>query len=241
MAATTWTWISRLIRNLATREEESVRLGVQLKKMPDRYSIATLTRSSSRVIQWFLHLGGLGLILLGLLDGFLLAILPGSMDMATIFLAAHDKKLWFYYAAMATAGSVLGGLLTYRLARKGGKEALEKKFRGENVQMIYTRFERWGFAAIAVSALLPPPIPLFPVVVTAGATRYSVTKFLTALTLGRTARYTILAFLAAHYGEQILTVISRHGYVVLFAALGLVVLGVVLFLVRQHKGKMRTA
>jgi len=242
MAATTWTWISRLIRNLATREEEAVRLGVQLKKMPDRYSIATLTRSSSRVIQWFLHLGGVGLILLGLLDGFLLPIFPGSMDIATIFLAAHDKKLWFYYAAMATAGSVLGGLLTYRLARKGGKEAFEKRFRGENVQTIYKRFERWGFAAIAVCALLPPPIPLFPVVVTAGATRYSVTKFLTALTLGRTVRYTILAFLAAHYGGQILTVISRHGYVVLFAAVGLVVLGVVLFfLVRQHKRKMGTA
>ena len=51
----------------------------------------------------------MGLILLGLLDGFLLPILPGSMDIATIFLAAHDQKLWFYYAAMATAGSVLGG------------------------------------------------------------------------------------------------------------------------------------
>ena len=90
--------------------------------------------------------------------------------------------------------------------------------------------------------MLPPPLPLFPVVVTAGATRYSITKFLTALTLGRTVRYTILAFLAAHYGEQILTVISRHGYVVLFAAVGQVVLGVALFfLVRQHKRKMGTA
>ena len=210
--------------------------------MPNRHIIATLTTSNRRVMQWFLHLGGLGLIPLGLLDGSLVPILPGSMDIATIFLAAHDKKLWFYYAAMATAGSVLGGLLTYRLARKGGKEALEKKFRAENVQTMYTRFERWGFAAIAVSALLPPPIPLFPVVVTAGATRYSITKFLTALTLGRIVRYTILAFLAAHYGGQILSVISRHGYVVLFAAVGLVVLGFVLFLlVRQHKRKMRTA
>ena len=104
------------------------------------------------------------------------------------------------------------------------------------------RFERWGFLAIAVSALLPPPIPLFPVVIIAGATRYSVTEFLTALTLGRTVRYTILAFLAAHYGGQILSVISRHAYVVLFAAVGLVVLGfVLLLLVRQHRRKMRTA
>jgi membrane protein YqaA with SNARE-associated domain len=193
------------------------------------------------VMQWFLHLGGLGLIPLGLLDGSLVPILPGSMDIATMLLAAHDKKLWFYYAAMATAGSVLGGYVTYRLALKGGKEALEEHFRGENVQKTYRRFERWGFAAIAVTALLPPPIPIFPVVVTAGATRLSVTKFLTALTLGRTVRYTLLAFLAAHYGGQILTVVSHHGYVALFAMVVVVVLGVVLFfLVRQRKRKART-
>jgi membrane protein YqaA with SNARE-associated domain len=209
--------------------------------MLNRHIIAILTPSNRRVMQWFLHLGGLGLIPLGLLDGSLVPVLPGGMDIATILLAAHDKKLWFYYAAMATAGSVLGGFLTYRLARKGGKEALEKQFRGENFEKIYRRFERWGFAAIAVTSLLPPPIPFFPVVVTAGATRFPVTKFLIALTLGRTVRYTLLAFLAAHYGGQILTVISHHGYVVLFAVVGLVVLGVVLFLlVRQRKRKSRT-
>jgi membrane protein YqaA with SNARE-associated domain len=88
--------------------------------MSDRYIIATLTPSSHRVMQWLLHLGGLRLILLGLLDGALLPILPGSMDIATILLAAHDRKLWFYYAEMATAGSVPGGF-PHLLARKGGK------------------------------------------------------------------------------------------------------------------------
>jgi membrane protein YqaA with SNARE-associated domain len=193
-------------------------------------------------MQWFLHLGGLGLIPLGLLDGSLVPILPGSMDIATILLAAHDKELWFYYAAMATAGSVLGGFLAYRLARKGGKEALDKKLGSENVQKIYERFERWGFAAIVVFALLPPPMPLFPVVLASGATRYSVTKFLTALTLGRAVRFTVLAFVAARYGDQILTLISHHGYVVLLAVVGLAVLGFVLFyLVRKAKLKTRIA
>jgi membrane protein YqaA with SNARE-associated domain len=166
----------------------SVRLGSMVKKMPNHHTMANLTPSSPRAMQWFLHLGGLGLLLLGLLDGSLVPILPGSMDIATILLVAHDKKLWLYYAAMATAGSVRGGFVTYRLARKGGKETLEGKFRGNNVQKIYKRFERWGFVAIAVSALLPPPIPFSPVVLTAGATRYSATNFLTALTLGRTVR-----------------------------------------------------
>jgi len=77
--------------------------------MLNRYTIVNLNSPSRGAMQWFLHLGGLGLIPLGLLDGSLFPILPGSMDIATILLAAHDKKLWFYYAAMATAGSVLGG------------------------------------------------------------------------------------------------------------------------------------
>ena len=131
-----------MICNSATRGEGTVRLGGLVKEMPTRHTIANLTFSSGSVMQWFLHLGGLGLIPLGLFDGSLVPILPGSMDIATILLATHDKKLWFYYAAMATAGSVLGGFLAYRLARKGREEALDKKLRAENVQKFYERFER---------------------------------------------------------------------------------------------------
>jgi uncharacterized membrane protein YdjX (TVP38/TMEM64 family) len=115
------------------------------------------------------------------------------------------------------------------LARKGGKEALDKKLLSENAQKIYERFERWGFAAIVVFAILPPPVPFFPVVLAAGATRYSVTKFLTALTFGRAVRFTVLAFVAARYGGQILTLISHHEYLVSLAVVGLAVLGFVLF------------
>lgn len=197
----------------------------------NRYAIGTLALSSRRLMQWLLHLGGLGLILLGLLDSSLAPVLPGSMDVATMILAARDERLWFCYAAMATVGSVLGGLITYRLGRKGGNDALEKKLRGKNVQKIYKRFERWGFVGIAVAALLPPPVPLFPIVVAAGAAQYPLTRFLTALTFGRLVRYTILAFLAARYGAQILTAFSHLTYAILFAAIGLIVLVVVLFFV----------
>jgi hypothetical protein len=112
-----------MIGNSATPGEETVRVGVLLKKMPTGHTIANLTSSRGSVMQWFLHLGGLGLIPLGLFDGSLVPILPGSMDIATILLAAHDKKLWFYYPAMATVGSVLGGLPSLQVGsqrREGG-------------------------------------------------------------------------------------------------------------------------
>ena len=182
----------------------------------------------------FLHLGGVGLIPLGLLDSSPVPI-PGSMDIATILLSAHDKHLWLYYAAMATVGSVLGGFLTYRLARKGGKEALAKKFSKRKVERILKAFERWGFAAIAVPALLPPPFPFVPFVIAAGAMQYSLLKFLIAMTIGRSVRYTILAFLGATYGRHILSLFSRHPYATLFIGFGVAVAAVIIVLLSRKR------
>lgn len=184
---------------------------------------------------WVLHLGGIGLIPLGLLDNSVVP-LPGSMDVATILLAARDKQLWFYYAAMATLGSVIGGYVTYRIARKGGEEALRKRFSKRKVQKVLKTFERWGFLAIVVPAMLPPPLPIVPFLIAAGAMQYSRTKFLTALTIGRLIRYTIFAFLGATYGREIISLFTRHGYAVLFVALGASVAAVIIvLLVRKYR------
>lgn len=184
---------------------------------------------------WVLHLGGIGLIPLGLLDNSVVPI-PGSMDVATVLLAARDKQLWFYYAAMATIGSVIGGYLTYRIARKGGEEALRKRFSKKRVQKIVRTFERWGFAAIVVPAMLPPPFPIVPFLIAAGAMQYSRAKFLTALTIGRLVRYTILSFLGATYGRKIISLFSHHGRAVLFIALGgAVAAAIIVLLLRKYR------
>jgi membrane protein YqaA with SNARE-associated domain len=197
---------------------------------------ATLFSSAPQnVRRWLLHLGGIGLIPLGVLDSSLVPV-PGSMDVATILLSARERHLWFYYAIMATAGSVLGAFITYRLARKGGQEALTKRFPKRKVDKVLKTFERWGFAAIAVPALLPPPFPFVPFLIAAGAMQYSLTKFLTALTLGRFVRYTIFAFLAATYGRHILLLFTRHAYATLFIALALGVAAVIIALFVRKRG-----
>jgi membrane protein YqaA with SNARE-associated domain len=196
---------------------------------------ATLVSASPRnVMAWVLHLGGIGLIPLGLLDNSLVPI-PGSMDVATILLAARDKQLWFYYAAMATIGSVIGGYLTYRIARKGGKEALGKRFSKRKVQKVLKTFERWGFAAIVVPAMLPPPFPIVPFLIAAGAMQYSRAKFLAALSAGRIIRYTIFAFLGATYGSQIISLFTHHGYAVLFTTLAAAVATVIIVLLVRKR------
>jgi membrane protein YqaA with SNARE-associated domain len=196
----------------------------------------TVARSMRR---WIFHLGGLGFIPLGLLDGSVIP-LPGSMDVLTIILSARQHELWFYYALMATVGSVIGGYVTYRLARKGGKETLERKFPAKRLKKVYRIFARWGFGAIAVAALLPPPAPMVPFVFAAGAMQYSVKKFLVALTLGRIVRYSLLAYLAAYYGRQVLTVITQHVHPVAIAVVSLIAAGMavlIFFVARKRKNR----
>ena len=63
---------------------------------------------------------------------------------------------------------------------------------------------------------------MVPFLFAAGAMQYPEGKFLLALTVGRTVRYSLLAFLAAHYGRQMLTrVMSQLGHPVLIAVIGL--------------------
>jgi len=171
-------------------------------------AVPTVLRSARH---WMFHLGGIGLIPLGLLDNSPIP-LPGIMDVATILLAGRQQKLWLYYAVMATVGSVLGGFATYRLARKGGKEALERRFTRRKVDKVCDIFERWGFSAIAIPAFLPPPVPMVPFLLAAGAMQYPARKFLVALTLGRISRYMALGYLAARYGRQIIAFIGSHGH-----------------------------
>jgi membrane protein YqaA with SNARE-associated domain len=187
--------------------------------MPIYHLLAAAAPSVARSARhWIYHLGAVGFIPLGILDGSIIP-LPGSVDVLTIILAARNADFWVYYALMATLGSVIGGFLTYRLARKGGKETLARKFPRRKLDKVYKIFGRWGFGSIAIPAVLPPPAPMVPFVLAAGVMQYPLGKFLAALTLGRIVRYSILAYLGAHYGRYILTFLSRFQHPILIITL----------------------
>jgi len=182
------------------------------------------------------RLGGPGLVLLGVADNSVVP-LTGSMDVLTIWLAARHLEPWPYYALMATLGAVIGGYITYGLARRGGKQAMERKLSKKRAAKVYATFERWGFWAVAVPALLPPPFPFVPFLIAAGAMQYSREKFLGALTAGRMVRYSIVAGMGALYGNHIVRFFSKYYKPALTILIGLACLGTVLTIVQYIRWK----
>jgi membrane protein YqaA with SNARE-associated domain len=182
------------------------------------------------------HLGGVGLVLLGVADNSVIP-LTGSMDVLTIWLAARHREPWPYYALMATLGAVIGGYITYSLARKGGKETMERKLSKKRTAQVCKAFARWGFGAVAIPALMPPPFPFVPFLLAAGAMQYSRRKFLAALTLGRGVRYSIVAALGLRYGNHILRFFSRYYKQSMAILIGLAVIGTTLTLIQYFRYK----
>lgn len=176
------------------------------------------------VSRWVLHLGGPGLIAVGLVDNSVIPI-PGGMDLFVILLTARDRDMWLYYGIMAIVGAVVGGYVTYRLAKKGGKEALEKKIGKKRAEKVYKRFGKGAFSSVAIGSIIPPPFPLVPVLMAAGVLQYSRKKFIAALTLGRGVRFMAVAYLGHVYGTAIVGWLSRYYKPFLYTLIGLGVLG----------------
>lgn len=147
-----------------------------------------------------MHLGAVGLFFLAILDS---SPLPtfGGLDILTAVLAASRRNPWYEYGATATAGSVVGAFLTFRLARKAGSAYLDKKFKKGTVSKFLTLFKRWGTGTLVASTAIPFPTPTSMFFAAAGASDYPLPKFLIVVTLCRSVRYFGIAFIASQYGR----------------------------------------
>jgi len=170
--------------------------------------LKTLPESAWR---WIHGLGGPGLILLGILDNSpVMSTPPGTIDVLVITLATDHNGWWPYYAIMAVIGELIGGYLTYDLAKKGGKATLEKKIGKARAEKIYGLFEKHGTATVLAGAVLPPPFPYTSILIAAGVMQYPKKKFLSALATGRLVRFFGEAALGRIYGRQIVDIVTAH-------------------------------
>jgi membrane protein YqaA with SNARE-associated domain len=119
---------------------------------------------------------------------------------------------------MAAVGSITGAYMSYVVGRAAGKEGLEKRFGQQRLEKVYDYYGRRGFWAVLVPAILPPPFPTSPFLVSAGALNYSLRNYMIAVSIARTLRYAVLAGAGALYGSAILQYFQAHHRVLLIVA-----------------------
>jgi membrane protein YqaA with SNARE-associated domain len=153
-------------------------------------------------------LGALGIFAIALLDSAFIP-LPGGPDVVVMTLAHHNHAMAPAYVVAAIAGSTLGSLLLYFIARKGGQAAL-RKFSPQKRARVEDLINRYDIWALLLAAVLPPPFPFKIFVLSAGAFRMRLWRFVSAMIIGRGVRFALEGWMAVNYGEQAADIFKQH-------------------------------
>jgi membrane protein YqaA with SNARE-associated domain len=165
---------------------------------------------SAHGLRWLMGFGTLGLFAVSVIDSSIIPLpVPGSTDLLLILLVAHRGSP-VIAAVAAIAGSILGGYLTWATGAKGGEAALHRYLPRRFGKRLSKWVEKSGTVAVTGAALLPPPFPLMPLLLAAGALGVSRKKFLISFSLARTVRYALIAWLADIYGRAVVRAFRQY-------------------------------
>lgn len=168
------------------------------------------------------------MIIIGALDSSLLS-LPEINDYLVVGRCYKDPSAAFYFPMFAAAGSVIGCNLLYTIVRRGGQVVLRKRFKLENIKRVERAYERFGFLAVGIPAILPPPLPFKIFVATAGALEYPRWKFLLTVMIARSFRYYVEGILAVYYGRRVLLFMKDNGLVVISIVATIILIGLIIY------------
>jgi len=168
----------------------------------------TLSGWKQKIVVFAGALGAPGLFLISFLDSSLLTF-PVINDLLLIELSIQHPARMPLYALMASLGSLLGCVLLYFIARKGG-EAYFRRKAGARAEVIKHWVERNGFGGMLIAALLPPPTPFKFFVLAAGVFEVPLISYVSAISLARLIRYFGVGYLAVKYGNDALPFLARH-------------------------------
>jgi len=199
----------------------------------------------SPLLRWLASLGGLGIFAVAVVDSSVIPLpLPGSTDLLLLLLSAHRgttavTAVWLAFCALA--GSMVGGYLTWSAGRKGGEVTLEKYVPKRYLGRITGWVQKHGAWSVGVSAILPPPVPLTPFLLAAGALSVPRRRFLIFFGIARAVRYGLLAWLGVTFGHHIvrswLRSLDNWSATILWVYGGLVALGIALGAWKYFRGR----
>jgi len=190
------------------------------------------------VLELPLYFAAPAMILIGALDSSLLS-LPEINDYLVVGRCIKNHSAVFYFPLFAAIGSVIGCNLLYTIMRRGGQAVLRKRFSVESIKRVERAYARFGFLAIAVPAVLPPPLPFKIFVATAGTLEYPRWKFLLTVMVARSLRYYVEGVLAVFYGRRVLLFFKDNGLVIISIVATLLLIGLIVYLLINRRKSAR--
>jgi membrane protein YqaA with SNARE-associated domain len=146
-----------------------------------------------------------------------------------------DPVAVFYFPLFAALGSVIGCMLLYSIIRRGGQAVMRRRFKTEHIERVERAYARFGFLALAVPALLPPPVPFKIFVATAGALEFPRWRFMITVMIARSLRYYIEGTLAVFYGERVLSFMKENGLSILGIVFAACLVGLAVYFIRNRR------
>ncbi|HUD21221.1 MAG TPA: VTT domain-containing protein [Acidobacteriaceae bacterium] len=159
---------------------------------------------ASTLLHLLLSFGLIGVLLVSVVDSSFVPLpIPGLTDLMIVVLAAQHINLFLLVSA-ATLGSFLGGAISYQVGHAGGMSFLQKHVPPRILKQVCNWMQTHAILSVALPAILPPPMPLSPFVLAAGALKMSRQKFLATFTLSRLLRHAAAAALGVYFGPHVL-------------------------------------
>lgn len=147
--------------------------------------------------------------------------IPPDVMLAPMILAKPERA--YFYAAVCTAASVLGGILGYAIGyylTDVGLLILRLIGHSEGLAEFQAWFDDWGLWVILIKGLTPIPYKL--VTIASGIAEFAFPVFLAASVATRGGRFFLEAWILRRWGPPMLAMVEKR--LALFTVIGLAVL-----------------
>lgn len=153
--------------------------------------------------------------------------IPPDVMLVPMVIANRLKAWW--YASVATIGSVIGGVFGYLIGyfffEQVGRPILEFYGKAESFGEFTSWFNEWGVWILIIKGMTPFPYKVLTI--TAGVTHMPLVEFIVASVIARAMRFYLVAGLLYFFGEPIREFIEKRLNVVTTVFIVLLVLGFV--------------
>jgi membrane protein YqaA with SNARE-associated domain len=166
-----------------------------------------LRHLTDALIAW----GPAGILLLSILDSSGVPV-AGVFDALLILIAVEQPSVAWLCAGMAVAGSTVGNVILFWMARKGGQAFMNKAAPEGRAAKFRHWFRRYGMATVLVPALVPIPMPLKLFVISAGVTGTALGEFVAVVLIARVLRYFGEAWLGITLGRESTRFLTTHAW-----------------------------